>query len=82
MIFKFSLLKSLKFTQSLYHRMSSCLVTTSNNEMHENFRVSRHKIGICQLTCNEDKYQNFSICKALITKAKNQGAEVFISIVI
>lgn len=60
--------------------MSTCLFTTSNSEISETVRTSKHKIGICQLTCNEDKNVNFSTCKTLITKAKEQGAEVFITI--
>ncbi len=37
---------------------------------------NKHKIAICQLTCTENKNENFNVCKSLIIDAKNQGAEV------
>lgn len=78
MKFNFALLKAFKFTNSFYQRMSSVFVTeSSDSQALTSTRTSKHKIAICQLTCNEDKNQNFNTCKDLITKAKDQGAEVF-----
>ena len=45
-------------------------------QMSQASTSSKHKIAVCQLTCTNDKYKNFDICKSLIIDAKNQGAEV------
>ena len=36
----------------------------------------RPVIGVCQLTCTEDKDRNFLKSKALIERCKNMGAQV------
>ena len=65
----------------------SKLVSSNNNtkkkyfNLISNFKMSsianrKYKIAICQLTCKDDKNENFSICKNLIAEAKQQGAKV------
>ena len=34
------------------------------------------KIALCQITCGENKTENFNICKNMITEAKRQDAKV------
>ena len=36
----------------------------------------KNRIAICQITCNDNKNENFEICKKIITDAKNQDAKV------
>ena len=45
----------------------SSLVLTPNN---------KHKIAICQLTCTENKSENFKKSSHLISQAKQDGAKV------
>ncbi len=37
---------------------------------------NKPKIGICQITCTNDKEANLAICRDLIETAKNGGAQV------
>ena len=37
---------------------------------------NKQKIAICQITCTENKNENFNICQKLITDAKSEGAKV------
>ena len=61
--------KLVKYFGSLSRNIMS---DTNNNQLLH----GKHKIAICQITCKENKEENFNICKKLITEAKNEGAEV------
>ncbi|CAF1002737.1 unnamed protein product [Brachionus calyciflorus] len=56
--------------------MSSVFVSSLSSSPNSSLSKAKHKIAICQLTCKENKNENFNICKKLITEAKSQGAEI------
>jgi hypothetical protein len=47
-----------------------------NFSKNMSYQSRKNRIAICQITCNDNKNENFEICKKLITGAKNQDAKV------
>ncbi len=64
-ITKRNLIASLKFRHNFSKKMST---------LHNQNR--KIKIALCQITCGENKTDNFNICKNMITEAKRQDAKV------
>lgn len=79
MNFTLKLFKSVnyhKYFKDKFIKMSTVSFSTSDAEIMSSQRESKHKIAVCQLTCKENKDENFKICKDLITEAKSKGAEM------
>ena len=67
------------FLANISKKTYTCLKLRYNftKNMSTLFNQSRkNRIALCQITCNDNKNENFEICKKLITEAKNQDAKV------
>ena len=72
------LIKQLNFRriQSINSILNSSIASVSTKSHMAAPGSNKHKIGICQLTCTNDKVQNFNTCKQLVEEAHQQGAKV------